>query len=104
MERPTPRVTKDMLPECSGKTVRIVGKVNQVEGETAKVDSNGSFDMHLTVDNTLEPNHFYEFVVSVKPDSSVQLLTCVDFGTDIDMEVYQKLVLFSHKYNSLFFE
>lgn len=49
MERPTPRVTKDMLPECSGKTVRIVGKVNQVEGETAKVDSNGSFDMHLTV-------------------------------------------------------
>ncbi|EPX70980.1 DNA replication factor A subunit Ssb3 [Schizosaccharomyces octosporus yFS286] len=105
MERPTPRVTSDMLGECAGRTVRIVGKVIRVSDRAAQVDCNGQpFEMNLTVDNNLETMHFYEFVVSVKHDSSVQLLTCVDFGTSIDMDAYKNLVQFSNKYKSLFYE
>ncbi|EEB08564.1 DNA replication factor A subunit Ssb3 [Schizosaccharomyces japonicus yFS275] len=104
MDRPTPRINAKLLDQFVGRTVRVVGKVISVQGRSATIDSNGTVNMQLTMDNMLEPNHFYEFVSSVKPDLSLQLLTYVDFGTDIDMDIYDNVVELSQAHKSIFCE
>lgn len=43
----TPRVTAEYLQQFSHKTVRILGKVTQLRGENATIDSNGPIQVHL---------------------------------------------------------
>jgi hypothetical protein len=43
----TPRITSSYLDEFRNKTVRITGKVTQLRGETATIDSEGVVTAHL---------------------------------------------------------
>jgi len=43
----TPRITSQYLDSFTSKTVRIVGKVTQLRGEQAIIDSEGVVTVHL---------------------------------------------------------
>jgi hypothetical protein len=43
----TPRITSQYLDAFTNKTVRIIGKVTQLRGETAAIDSDGVVTAHL---------------------------------------------------------
>lgn len=47
MAEATPRINAEFLEHFSHKTVRIVGKVRQIRGETAVIDAKGSITLHL---------------------------------------------------------
>ena len=48
MNDATPRITAAYLEQFIGKTVRVVGKVVQLRGETAIVDAGGQITVHLS--------------------------------------------------------
>jgi hypothetical protein len=43
----TPRITSQYLDAFTNKTVRIIGKVTQLRGETATIDAEGIVTAHL---------------------------------------------------------
>lgn len=43
----TPRVNAKYLDSFTNQTVRILGKVVSLRGETATIDANGSINVHL---------------------------------------------------------
>ena len=43
----TPRINAHYLDSFANQTVRILGKVTSLHGETATVDANGSITVHL---------------------------------------------------------
>ena len=47
MSEATPRITAPYLEQFSHRTVRILGKVTQLRGEQATIDSGGSISVHL---------------------------------------------------------
>lgn len=48
MDEATPRVTMQYLESFQQKTVRILGRVNQLMGDRAVVDAGGHITVHLT--------------------------------------------------------
>ena len=44
----TPRVNSALLERFVGQNVRLVGKVIQLRGESATLDSNGNVVVHMT--------------------------------------------------------
>lgn len=47
MTTPTPRISAPYLSPFTNQTVRILGKVTQLRGETAVVDAGGPIDVVL---------------------------------------------------------
>lgn len=47
MAEQTPRVNATTLQSFTGKTVRIIGKVTQLHGDTASIDARGTVQIHL---------------------------------------------------------
>lgn len=47
MSEATPRITAPYLEAFSHRTVRILGKVAQIRGETGTLDSSGQITCHL---------------------------------------------------------
>ena len=43
----TPRINAKYLDSFTNQTVRILGKVVSLRGETASVDASGTIDVHL---------------------------------------------------------
>jgi replication factor A3 len=95
----TPRITSQYLDAFTGKTVRIVGKVTQLRGTTATIDSAGVVslvlnhvrnspvspqDDMLTIcdqqESHLTPGNAVEVIGKVNPDLTVKVLTATDFG------------------------
>lgn len=98
----TPRITSQYLDEFPNKTVRIIGKVTQLRGETATVDSEGVVTAHLTrvgfpflccpecvlngiykQDSHLTVGNAVEIVCKVNSDLSVKVLKSTDMGTTL---------------------
>lgn len=53
MSESTPRITAPYLEAFSHRTVRILGKVAQIRGETGTLDSNGQITCHLNRVSTI---------------------------------------------------
>lgn len=51
----TPRVNAKYLDSFTNQTVRILGKVVSLRGETATIDANGSINLHLNRVSCLNP-------------------------------------------------
>jgi len=43
----TPRINAQYLDSFTNQTVRLLGKVTSLRGETATIDANGSVNIHL---------------------------------------------------------
>ena len=102
----TPRINAHYLETFMNQTVRILGKVVSLRGETAVIDANGSITVHLNrvcgscshnqywragdadrcvckQDCHLALNNAVEVVGKVQQDLSIRVFQATDFGTGI---------------------
>lgn len=77
---PTPRVNFEMLSEYIGKTVRLVGKVESVEGTDLKLRAadEGIVTVHLS--DAAPSQAFVEFDAKVDSPTEVSAISCTSFG------------------------
>ena len=47
MSEATPRISAPYLEQFAHQTVRILGKVTQLRGESATIDASGQINVHL---------------------------------------------------------
>lgn len=106
----TPRINAHYLEKFMNQTVRILGKVVSLRGETATIDANGSITIHLnrvrgritwaqtatpllrartnkswSKDSHLALNNAVEVVGKVQQDLSIRVFQATDFGSGIGM-------------------
>lgn len=97
----TPRINARYLDSFTNQTVRILGKVVSLRGDTATIDANGTINVHLnrvndafqtvakgglltmTKDAHLSVNNAVEIVGKVQQDLSVKVYQATDFGSNI---------------------
>jgi replication factor A3 len=78
----TPRLTSQHLEHFTNKTIRLTGRVTQLRGETATLDSDGAVTAHLNRDAHLTVGNMVEIVGKVNGDLSVRVLRATDLGRD----------------------
>jgi replication factor A3 len=78
----TPRLTSPHLEHFTSRTIRLVGRVTQLRGETATLDSDGVVTAHLNRDAHLTVGNMVEIVGKVNSDLSVRVLRATDWGRD----------------------
>ncbi|KAL1296581.1 hypothetical protein AAFC00_000078 [Neodothiora populina] len=104
MSEATPRITAEHLQQFSHKTVRILGKVTQLRGETATIDCAGQVTCHLNREAHLTMDHAVEIIGKVQGDLSVRVLVSTDFGTGIDFSAYEAVVQATHRCREIFYD
>ncbi|KAF4470679.1 Replication factor A 3 [Fusarium albosuccineum] len=85
----TPRITAAYLDNFVGRVVMLVGKVTQLRGEQATLDSEGSVTVLLNRDAHLANGSAVQVIGKVNPDLSIKVLTSRDLGTGVDHGPYQ---------------
>jgi len=80
MSEATPRITAPHLEAFSHRTVRILGKVQQLRGMEATIDAGGAIVIHLNMDSHLHVGNAFEFIGKVSNDLSVKVMASTDFG------------------------
>jgi len=78
----TPRITSPYLDSFTNRTIRLIGKVVQLRGEQAIIDSEGNVTAHLNRDAHLTVGNAVEIVGKVNQDLSVKVLKATDMGKD----------------------
>lgn len=76
----TPRISSPHLDSFTSRTVRIIGKVTQLRGETANIDSDGVVTLQLGHDSHLTVGNAVEVIGKVNGDLSVKVMMCTDLG------------------------
>ncbi|MCJ1433181.1 hypothetical protein MMC27_002540 [Xylographa pallens] len=100
----TPRINAHYLEQFTNQTVRIVGKVLALHGETATLDASGSITIHLNRESHLTVNNAAEIIGKVQPDLSVKVLQATDFGGSMDYAAADAVVDATHRYKEIFYE
>ncbi|KAH7144891.1 replication factor A protein 3-domain-containing protein [Fusarium sp. MPI-SDFR-AT-0072] len=98
----TPRITAAYLDNFVGKVVMLVGKVTQLRGEQATLDSEGTVTVLLNRDAHLTNGNAVQVIGKVNPDLSIKVLTSRDLGTGVDFGLYSSVVQATHKHPSIF--
>ncbi|RKF58471.1 Replication factor A protein 3, partial [Erysiphe neolycopersici] len=78
----TPRITSSHLDSFTNRTVRLLGKVMQLRGDTAIVDSDGNVTLHLNREAHLTVGHIFEVIGKVNQDLSIRVLKSTNMGKD----------------------
>ncbi|KAG0648763.1 Single-stranded DNA-binding P12 subunit [Hyphodiscus hymeniophilus] len=99
----TPRITSSYLDAFTSKTVRIVGRVTQLRGDTATVDADGVVTAHLNRDSHLAVGNAVELVCKVNADLSVKVLRSTDMGGGVDFNAVAAVVDATHRYKEIFY-
>ncbi|QSL66721.1 hypothetical protein MERGE_001107 [Pneumocystis wakefieldiae] len=103
MDKPTPRINVSLCEQFVDQIVRMIVKVKKLKGDTALVDSCGLIEVHLNRDSNFIEGNTFEIIGKINPDLSVNVLTAINFGKDIDFEAVNLVVQVSHKYHELFY-
>ncbi|BGO94587.1 hypothetical protein NBRC10512_004985 [Rhodotorula toruloides] len=104
MDRPTPRVNGAKLAQSSpGSTVRLIGKVISLDAEQALLEAadGAQVTVKLMHDSVLSST-FVEVIGKVQSETSMQELSTLNLGDNIDMEVANKVVELTHQYPDVF--
>ncbi|KFY25040.1 hypothetical protein V493_04869 [Pseudogymnoascus sp. VKM F-4281 (FW-2241)] len=99
----TPRISSTYLDSFTNRTVRITGKVIQLRGEEATLDSNGHITAHLNRDAHLTVGHAVEIVGKVNQDLSIKVLQATDMGADFNYAGEAAVVDATHRYKEIFY-
>lgn len=91
MDKPTPLINSSMLSQYSGQTVRIVGKVQKVTGNTLLLQTSdlGNVEVALTPDSDISGSKFVEVTGKVSDGGSsldgnlIREFTTVDCGEGV---------------------
>ncbi|RBR25124.1 uncharacterized protein FIESC28_02032 [Fusarium coffeatum] len=85
----TPRITAVYLDNFVGKVVMLVGKVTQLRGDQATLDSEGTVTVLLNRDAHLSNGNAVQVIGKVNPDLSIKVLTSRDLGSGVDHGPFQ---------------
>lgn len=99
----TPRITSQHLDSFTNRTIRLLGRVTQLRGEVATVDSDGTVTAHLNRDAHLTVGNAVEIVGKVNQDLSVKVLKATDMGRDVDFAAVSAVVDATHRYKEIFY-
>jgi len=99
----TPRLTSPHLEHFTTRTIRLVGRVTQLRGDNATLDSDGAVTAHLNRDSHLTVGNWVEVVGKVNGDLSVRVLVSRDLGRDVDFEAVKAVVDATHRYKEIFY-
>ncbi|ORY70602.1 replication factor A protein 3 [Leucosporidium creatinivorum] len=103
MERPTPRVNSARLQDHIGKTVRLIGKVISLEGESALLETSDSGQVTVKLSRTSNFADVYvEVIGRVSEDLSITELASINMGDKIDMDLVEKTVELTHRHPDIF--
>lgn len=72
MEKPTPLINSSMLSQYSGQTVRIVGKVQKITGNTLLIQTSdqGNVEVALNPDSDITGSTYVEITGKVSEGGS----------------------------------
>ncbi|GAA5956930.1 hypothetical protein JCM21900_006710 [Sporobolomyces salmonicolor] len=104
MDRPTPRVNSARLAEyTNGKIVRLIGKVINLDGETAILEAadGGQVTVRLSKVSNLADT-YVEVVGKVDSDLVMTELATQNLGDSIDMDLANKVVELTHLHPDVF--
>ncbi|EPQ64081.1 Bgt-2744 [Blumeria graminis f. sp. tritici] len=100
----TPRINSTHLDNFTGRTIRLLGTVMQLRGETAILDCIGNVTLQLNRDSHLTVGHVFEIVGRVNQDLSVRVLKATDFGKEVDLSIANEVVEVTHRYKEIFYQ
>ncbi|TVY76104.1 Replication factor A protein [Lachnellula suecica] len=105
MAETTPRILAPHLDSFTNRTIRIIGKVTQLRGETAILEASGPITCHLNRDSHLTVGHAVEILGKVQGDLSVKVLRATDMGgeREFDFAAVEALVDATHRYKEIFY-
>lgn len=98
----TPRITAAYLDSFVGRVVILVGKVTQLLGNQATLDSDGTVTVLLNHDAHLANGHAAQVIGKVNPDLSIKVLSSVDLGNSYDFGLYASVVDVTHRHKDIF--
>jgi len=104
MTEHTPRVNAHYLGKFIGHTVRIVGKVSELHGDSAIIDAQGMVTLILSRDDHMTVNNGVEAVGKVQPGLEVKVLTSWDLGSDVEYGVAEQVVEVTHRCKEIFYD
>ncbi|KAJ3461293.1 hypothetical protein MRS44_009846 [Fusarium solani] len=80
----TPRITAPYLDNFVGRVIMLVGKVTQLRGDQATLDSDGTVTVLLNRDAHLANGNSVQVIGKVNPDLTIKVLTSRDLGNSVD--------------------
>lgn len=95
----TPRVSSPYLDSYVGRNVMIVGKVVQLRGDQAIIDADGNITAHLNRDAHLAAGNAAQLIGKVNPDLSIKVLSSLNLGDRVDLNLARTVVELSHQPN-----
>ncbi|KAM5344726.1 hypothetical protein ACJ41O_010588 [Fusarium nematophilum] len=98
----TPRVTSTYLDSFVGRVVMLVGKVTQLRGDQATLDSEGTVTVLLNREAHLVNGNAVQVIGKVNPDLSIKVLSSRDLGNGVDFGLYSSVVEATHRHKSIF--
>ncbi|CBQ68761.1 related to single-stranded dna binding protein 12k chain [Sporisorium reilianum SRZ2] len=110
MDKPTPLINSSMLSQYSGQTVRIVGRVQKITGNTLLITTSdqGSVEIALNPDSDISGSSFVEVTGKVSEGGSsldgnqIREFTTVDCGDGVDLTLVENVVQISAAFPALF--
>ncbi|KAL2760425.1 hypothetical protein ACRALDRAFT_1053849 [Sodiomyces alcalophilus JCM 7366] len=100
----TPRITAQYLDSYVGRNVTITGRVTQLRGDTAVLDADGPVTAIMDRDSHLVNGHVALLIGKVNPDLSIKVLSSMDLGTDVDLELASAVVETTHSFREIFIQ
>ncbi|KAL2681268.1 hypothetical protein Neosp_008876 [[Neocosmospora] mangrovei] len=79
----TPRITAPYLDNFVGRVIMLVGKVTQLRGDQATLDSDGTVTVLLNRDAHLANGNSVQVIGKVNPDLTIKVLTSRDLGNSV---------------------
>ncbi|EWC48189.1 hypothetical protein DRE_02293 [Drechslerella stenobrocha 248] len=105
MTEQTPRVNAGLLSSFTAQTVRITGKVVQIRGNTATIDSQGTVVVQLDSETTVKTiGNVVEIIGKVNADHSIKEFVSADFGPNVDLAAVDAVVQATHAFREIFYD
>ncbi|KAI1390994.1 uncharacterized protein F4822DRAFT_426847 [Hypoxylon trugodes] len=78
----TPRISAALMDSYVGQNVIIVGKVQQLRGDTAFLEADGQIQANLNRDCHLMVGNGAQIIGKVNPDLTIKVLNAMDLGNN----------------------
>ncbi|KAK9378635.1 replication factor A protein 3 [Kockiozyma suomiensis] len=98
-----PRVNAQYLKPYTESVVRLIGRVTQVNGDTAILDAAGSVTVHSTRDLVFTEGQIFEITGRVNADLSVKALDGINHGSDGNMDNVNKMVELVQRHKAFYY-
>lgn len=87
----TPRITAPYLDAHRNQTVILVGRVTQLRGDNATLDSDGTVTVLLNRESHLVNGNAVQVIGKVNPDLTIKVFSAKDLGSGVGEFFYSFL-------------